>query len=252
MPEIDPDGDIKFKKEGSFCWVRINPKDDSPMFITLFMELSNPKEYSSEVIKIASTELNFYKGVKVLCYKSFLRIQAEMYLNDAEPFKYAFYTMLGNIVSAKTDFIEECEKVTLPSGSGDIPYTVSSKIPFLVTSCEVANVDSDGNIITPYGNAIYSYKTKYLKPRITVMPVRTSGTYEVMVRLFENNSLSTGNTSPDGYTFSSTVTLSGSSEQTFSLSGWGTNNAGNWSAGSYRFEVWLNGYCLGSKSFVVK
>ena len=58
-------------------------------------------------------------------------------------------------------------------------------------------------------------------------------------------------TSPEDYTYSQSITLDGSSNQTVYLSGWGSNNSGQWSEGTYRYEVWYNGYCIGSKKFKV-
>lgn len=250
MPELDSDGDIKFKSEGQPYYIRVSKTDENPMYVVLFRSFNNPDEYSAETIAMASTKLNFYKGVKVLCFDKSFRIGAELYVRNAEPVKSAFYKLKGIIDSVKSDFLDECKNVgTVSSASGS--YSIS-EIPFIVTKMEVANVDYNGNIIQDYGSTIYDFKTKYLKPRIIIKPFKTSGSYTVYVKLYKDNVLQRNtSSSPEDCTFSYSVTISGNSNQTVELSGWGSNNAGQWGIGTYRYEVWYNDYCLGSKTFKV-
>lgn len=250
MPELDSDGDIKFKSEGQPYYISVSKTDENPMYVVLFRSFNNPDEYSAETIAMASTKLNFYKGVKVLCFDKSFRIGAELYVRNAEPVKSAFYKLKGIIDSVKSDFLDECKNVgTVSSASGS--YSIS-EIPFIVTKMEVANVDYNGNIIQDYGSTIYDFKTKYLKPRITIKPFKTSGSYTVYVKLYKDNVLQRNtSSSPEDCTFSYSVTISGNSNQTVELSGWGSNNAGQWGIGTYRYEVWYNDYCLGSKKFKV-
>ena len=250
MPELDSDGDIKFKSEGQPYYISVSKTDENPMYVVLFRSFNNPDEYSAETIAMASTKLNFYKGVKVLCFEKSFRIGAELYVRNAEPVKSAFYKLKGIIDSVKSDFLDECKNVgTVSSASGS--YSIF-EIPFIVTKMEVANVDYNGNIIQDYGSTIYDFKTKYLKPRITIKPIKTSGSYTVYVKLYKDNVLQRNtSSSPEDCTFSYSVTISGNSNQTVELSGWGSNNAGQWGIGTYRYEVWYNDYCLGSKKFKV-
>lgn len=246
MPELDSDGDIKFKSEGQVYYINVAANNENPMFVTLFREFSNPDEYSAETIVMATKELNFYKGVKVLCYKNAFRIVAQLFVRNAEPVKSAFYKLKGIIDSVKSDFLDECKKV------GSVSSSSISEIPFIITKMEVANVDYNDNIIQDYGSAIYDFKSKYLKPRITIRPIKTSGKYTVYVKLYKNNVLQrNASSSPEDCTFSYSVTIDGSGHQTIGLSGWGADKAGQWSAGTYRYEVWYNDYCLGSKKFKV-
>lgn len=245
MPEIDSDGDIKFKKEGSTYYIEVNSHDVSPMYVNLSMILSKPDGYSDEAIMIAANELNMYKGIKTICYSRSIVIRAEMYLVSSEAFKYSFYKLMSQISSASDDVMEEIEKVSYSGGGSN------SLVPFVVTKLEVANVDDNNNIIQDYGSTIYDFKSKYLKPRITVQPMGGSGSYTVYVKLYKNGTLSTGTSSPEGYSYSNEISLSGSGAQVFYLSGWGSNSSGNWSVGNYRFEIWYGDYCVGSKSFRV-
>lgn len=249
LPEIDSDGDIKFKKEGDSYYVIINPGDTSPMYVMLSRVLANPEGYTPEAIKLASAELNLYKGVKMLCFEKSISIRTEMYLTSADAFKNVFNKLLQNIQYAENDLMDALNKAAGAAGSSS--GSASSFVPFMATKMEIANVDYDGKFLTNYGETIYSYNTRYLKPKITVTPMKGDGTYTVYVKLFQDGVLKTGSSSPSGYSYSTEVTISGSSQHTFQLSGWGSNTAGHWTAGKYRFEVWYGDYCIGSKDFRV-
>lgn len=197
-----------FKKEKDHYMIEINSKDEFPMFISLYKKFSYSDKYSSDVLKMASSELNFYKGIKILCFKSSFRIQAEMYIVSSEAFKYVFHKIMTQISYAENDILKECENVLGKSG-GQIPSVVSERIPFLITSMDIGNVKGDGTIIQDYGSTIYDYKTQYLKPRISIQPIKTSGTYTVYVKLYKNGVLSPGTSSPSGYSYSNSLTNPG-------------------------------------------
>ena len=250
VPELDSDGDIKFKSEGQAFFISVSKTDENPMYVVLFREFSNPDEYSAETIAMASTKLNLYKGAKVLCFENSFRIESEFYVRNAEPFKYAFYRVKRIINMVETDFLDECNKIgkiSLTSGSNTI-----SEIPFIVTKLEVANTDENYKVIQDYGQTIWDFQTKYLRPRITVKPFKSTGTYPVKVKLYKDGILKTGKSSPTGYSYSDEVIINGTSSQVFELRGWGSKTAGHWGIGEYRFEIWYGDYCIGSKLFYVK
>lgn len=252
LPEIDDDGDIKFKKEGSDYYVRVYANDEHPMFVVLFRQFAKPDNYSTDAIKLAAAELNFYKGIKVLCFENSFQIRGEMYVTSAEAFKYSFYRLLNLIKSTKDDFMGELEKVKYKGGNLADGKTsvVASYIPLIITKVEVANVDYNGNVIQDYGSTIYDFKTQYLSPRITFKALKDSGSYTVYVKLYKNGTLSTGSSSPSGYSYSDVITLPDSDNKYVSR-GWGSSKSGHWSAGNYRFEFWYNDYCIGSYDFKV-
>ena len=246
MPEIDSDGDIKFKKEGSIYYISVNYKDTSPMFVSLSLGFNKPSGYSDEAIKIAANELNLYKGVKVICSSHSFSIRGEMYLVSSEAFKYSFYKLMSQISNVEDDFMDELKKVSYSTGT-----TTSALIPFVITKLEVANTDKSGNIIQDYGSTIYDFKTKYLKPRITVQSLGGKGKYKVYIKLYKDGTLRTGSSSPAGYSYDDDITISESGSNVIPLPGWGSETAGHWPTGNYRFEIWYGDYCIGSKSFKV-
>ena len=60
VPSIDSDGDIKFKKEGRSYYIRVNPKDTSPMFVTISCFFNYEDIITKNRIEKASLELNNY------------------------------------------------------------------------------------------------------------------------------------------------------------------------------------------------
>ncbi len=248
MPEIDSDGDILFKSEGHPYFICVSKTDENPMYVTFFRQFTNPEEYSSETVVMATKALNLYKGIKVVCFEQSFRIGAELFVRDAEAVKGAFYKLKAIIDSAKDEFLSACKNVGTVSSSSSPSI---SEFPFLVTKLEVANVEKNGDIIQGYDASIWDFKTKYLQPRITIKPIKQSGTYTIYVKLYKDGILSKGTASPSGYSYSCPVTLTGNSSQVVTLSGYGSDTAGNWSIGEYRFEIWYNDYCIGSKTFKV-
>lgn len=251
MPEIDSDGDIRFKKEGNTYYIEVSRNDESPMYVSLYTLYNYSEKYDKDIVVLATEELNRYKGVKIVCYETYLSIQGNMFVVSSEAFKYTFYKIISQIVNIEEDLWDECSNVLSRATGGQTPSTLSNRIPFLITVIEVANSDKDGGIIQDFGKKIYDYMTQYLQPRITYIPIKTSGEYTVYIRLYKDGVLQTGQSSPKGYTYSHTITISEASNTTYTLPGWGSATSGFWKEGEYRFEFWYENYCLGSKSFTV-
>lgn len=244
MPEIDSDGDIKFTSDEQTYYVSISTVDENPMYISLFTVSFNPSEYSTDAVVMATKSLNKYKGVKVVCFDTSYNICAELYLRDADLFKESFYKLKSQIDNVRGDFLDECKNIA--------NTTSISEIPFIVTKMEIANTEYDGTIIQDFGKTIYDFKTKYLMPRITIRPYKTSGSYTIYVKLYKDNVLQRNvSSSPENYTYSKSISINGSSNQVETLIGWGSKKSGTWGAGTYRYEVWINDYCIGSKTFKV-
>lgn len=128
----------------------------------------------------------------------------------------------------------------------------SSAIPILITDIEIANVYNDGSVETSYGSSIYSSNSMYLKPRITYTSIRDGESITLYARLYgTSGTLQTGNSSPSGYSFSNSMTISSGEGIVYELSGWGNSNKGHWKRGSYRYEIWYEDMCLKSKSFTI-
>jgi hypothetical protein len=130
-----------------------------------------------------------------------------------------------------------------------INVTQESSYVLSISSIKIGNVYKGGSIETNYGNTLYSSYTMYLKPRVSYYGYKT-GWFTLYQKLYTPFGLSTGSSSPSGYTTKTDVYLSKGSN-TMELSGWGNERMGNWSSGWYRYEIWYNGQCLASESFYI-
>lgn len=134
VPSIDSDGDIAFKYEGSSFWVTVSPEDEVPMFTSLNIGFSKPEDYSLYAMRLAAAELNYFKGVKVLCFEDSFTISAELYVMEAEQFKYSFYTMLTQIKNVAGAFAETYDKYKGQSSSRSNSQTSRSQSSYSSSS----------------------------------------------------------------------------------------------------------------------
>ena len=90
------------------------------------------------------------------------------------------------------------------------------------------------------------------EPHECYMTYTTERAEKEALKLYKDNVLQRNTSvSPEDYTFTDNITKNGSSSQVFRLSGWGSSTSGQWSIGTYRYEIWYNGYCIGSRKFKV-
>lgn len=240
-PSTDEDNNLEFKKEGELYWIGIS--GNSPFYIEFHRVGFSCTDANLSAVLLACNNSN--KDTK--CAKSYLNnnsitIVIELYCHSAEEFKYIFYKCLNelsNAYKATEQYYNEADEIT-----------ENDSAPFSVSKIEVANVDKEDNVISSWDAAIYSYQSKYIKPRLTVN-VNNPGTYDIYVKLFTPSGLSTGTNSPSGYSYKSSIKME-SGLHTYTLGGWGNDDAGHWKEGSYRIELYYQGSLLGEKIFVVK
>ena len=129
-------------------------------------------------------------------------------------------------------------------------YSYIGGSPFSIVSVDVANVTYNGEIINGYGHKIKRWETQYLKPRLKISPNRI-GSFEIKVKLYYDGNLSTGTSSPAGYSYESTVYVSDLKTQYVVVGGWGNESSGHWGYGNYRYEFYFGDKKIGSKSFSI-
>lgn len=134
-----------------------------------------------------------------------------------------------------------------PEASTD---TSVAEEPLEFLSATVANCDGENSILSDFGRTIYAYRSRFLEPKLSLR-VNTPGVYKFYVKLITpDGKLSTAEGSPKGYTFVDKQTLAQGTQDVV-LSAWGKNVAGNWPAGNYRFEFYLDDTLLGSLPFTI-
>lgn len=112
VPEIDKDGDIKFKKEGANYYVIFYEKNESPMFISMERYYLVPEKYSETVARLTAEQLTRqYKGIKCTYVpndKAF-RISAQMFLRSSEAFTDVFYRLVSVMEDLKDELLTTLE-----------------------------------------------------------------------------------------------------------------------------------------------
>lgn len=131
--------------------------------------------------------------------------------------------------------------------------SLRSIFPIFIRKIEVANADGSGHSISGYGKDIVASTSMYLMPRITYYAFKPGENIEIFVRLYgADGKCVTGNSSPEGYSYSYKINPILPGENTLALSGWGGADKGHFSPGTYRYEVWYDDMCLKSVTFKLK
>lgn len=246
-PTVDNGGKtVNFKREGDNYWIDLS--GSMPVQVTMHIGGFGNKDANVLAILLACNEVNRDKYYVKAYVDDFgedgsTNISIEMPCHTAEEFRYVFTDCVRALASAKKSVQESYNK--------NQEELDESNKPFKITSCAIGNEDKNGKVITAFGNTIYSYNTKYLKPQLTIQSEK-SGNYTIYYKLFTpNGTLSTGTSSPSGYSSSSSIYIY-SGTRTYTLSGWGSDTAGNWKAGNYKYEFFCNGVSLGYYEFTIK
>lgn len=164
---------------------------------------------------------------------------------------------LKNVVSNKDSIIYNqtqeirVTKNNLKEAKKELDYSksllndLSLYTPISVSNMEVKNKGEN------YGERIYSSRTTYISPKLTVFSL-IDGSVDLYIKFYAPNGLSrssNADVSPTGYSYKDNVSLSKNQNTTIYLSGWGGTDKGHWSSGLYRIEVWHNDVCIKAKTF---
>ncbi len=239
-PSIDSDGTLCFKKEGSLHWIYVSKEQ---LFITVNrggFKLGGEDGYDYErAIHAANTVNRELNAVKIYCSPNLANLSYELFARSIEDFKFVFYKSLELLNSARESFLEAYKAEKEVSSSS-----------FTIVDIQVANVDKNGKIITNYGEKIYNSNTMYIKPNVKITS-KISGEITVFAKFITPSGLSAGGQSPSGYTLKKEISLTEGKTESIGFSGWGGEKSGHWKTGTYKWEFWYNGECIGSKEFKI-
>lgn len=170
--------------------------------------------------------------------------------------KYCFFIILFLISSAVLGVLylqtsERLSKVNEElSETKSIISNIAETYPLIITDIKIGNVYKGGDIQTDYGKRIYDYNTMYLKPKISYIGL-ISGRKELKVKWYTPSGyLSRGDSSPYGFSQSDDEYIS-KGNNTLTLNGWGNEDKGHWSSGTYRIEIWYKNTCLKTQTFEI-
>jgi predicted nucleic acid-binding Zn-ribbon protein len=127
-------------------------------------------------------------------------------------------------------------------------YTLwESLLPLNITDLQIGNVDINNNWLTMPGEPLASAKMRYLMSVITLNSA-VSDTITLSCKIIDGNGVVERNTStsPEGYTFDTTIEVTRSNGQLFYLPGWGNSDQSYYRFGEWTVEIWWNDVCLKS------
>lgn len=103
---------------------------------------------------------------------------------------------------------------------------------------------------------IYSHNTTFIHHSADFLCNQSINDEKIYIKFIAPYGITTGTIdgkpSPNGYSYTQTVSLSPFISKNYQTNGWGGETKGNWGAGNYRIEYWYKGKCLGSKAFKIK
>lgn len=160
-----------------------------------------------------------------------------------------YYVWKYNDEHSKVSSLEG-EKSAIIEKMNALKRDVANVVPFVITEVKIGNMYQGGDMETDYGNRIYSSKSMFLAPKIYYRAF-TSTSCTLYTKLYNPYGyLSTGNSSPNGYSQSKTCTFS-EGNGTIEYSGWGGATMGHWDSGDYKLEIWYKGKCMFVKNFKI-
>lgn len=114
--------DLRFTLNGITYFVSISESDYSPMYVILYAGFNIPDTYKKDVIALAAPTLNSYKGVKFYSGDDYIKLQAEMFMNDYKPFATSFHSLIS-VMSTIRDAFDEAYEKAKPSYTTSTSFT---------------------------------------------------------------------------------------------------------------------------------
>lgn len=105
QPEIDDDGDIKFKRQGGTYFVSVSATDENPVFVQLNKYFKYGDELTQTKLVLFSMDNN-YKACKIRPLKEMYIISGEFFIHNASAFTSVFYRILNVMDTIETSINE--------------------------------------------------------------------------------------------------------------------------------------------------
>jgi hypothetical protein len=125
--------------------------------------------------------------------------------------------------------------------------------PITITRMDFANHEKNGTMIGSYGTTFESSTLKFLVPRITYDSIGATGEIVLNIKIIKpDGNVKRSESSPSGYSLNRTLNVQSDKKGTSAtLTGWGTENGGAYTPGTYTYEIWYKGKKLYNAGFTV-
>jgi hypothetical protein len=125
--------------------------------------------------------------------------------------------------------------------------------PITITRMDFANKEQGGTIIGSYGTTFESSTLKYLASRITYDSIGATGEIVLNIKIIKpDGNVYRSESSPSGFSYDRTLNVQSDRKgASVTLTGWGTENGGAYTPGTYTYEIWYKDKKLYTANFTV-
>lgn len=237
-------------KTGSTGWQIFTKQKEMKPNSVLFPKLNNGYDNFTEFAFIIKNNEN---GLRKLVLYSFKEDESPVFVysedapeqGDIKSISYNRWNNKYNVTYSRSNsYIPQPKKV--------VKTVVKQESSLTISSVAFANTDYNRNIITNYGQQLYT-NMQYLQPKVFYKKSAVGTTkIKLQVKIIRpDGTVIRGKTSPVDYTFEQEVNLSGTNGY-IELMGWGNNEGGVYSEGDYKYEIWSEGKKLFSTIVYIK
>ena len=237
-------------KTGSTGWQIFTKQKEMKPNSVLFPKLNNGYDNFTEFAFIIKNNEN---GLRKLVLYSFKEDESPVFVySEDAPEQGDIKSISYNRWSNKYNVTYSRNNSYIPQPKKEVKTVVKQESSLTISSVAFANTDYNRNIITNYGQQLYT-NMQYLQPKVFYRKSAV-GTEKIKLQIKiirPNGTVIRGKTSPIDYTFEQEVNLSGTNGY-IELMGWGNNEGGVYSEGDYKYEIWSEGKKLFSTIVYIK
>ena len=237
-------------KTGSTGWQIFTKQKEMKPNSVLFPKLNNGYDNFTEFAFIIKNNEN---GLRKLVLYSFKEDESPVFVySEDAPEQGDIKSISYNRWSNKYNVTYSRSNSYIPQPKKEVKTVVKQESSLTISSVAFANTDYNRNIITNYGQQLYT-NMQYLQPKVFYKK-STLGTTKIKLQvkiIRPDGTVIRGKTSPVDYTFAQEVNLSGTNGY-IELMGWGNNEGRVYSEGDYKYEIWSEGKKLFSTIVYIK
>lgn len=237
-------------KTGSTGWQIFTKQKEMKPNSVLFPKLNNGYDNFTEFAFIIKNNEN---GLRKLVLYSFKEDESPVFVySEDAPEQGDIKSISYNRWSNKYNVTYSRSNSYIPQPKKEVKTVVKQESSLTISSVAFANTDYNRNIITNYGQQLYT-NMQYLQPKVFYRKSAV-GTEKIKLQIKiirPNGTVIRGKTSPIDYTFEQEVNLSGTNGY-IELMGWGNNEGRVYSEGDYKYEIWSEGKKLFSTIVYIK
>lgn len=237
-------------KTGSTGWQIFTKQKEMKPNSVLFPKLNNGYDNFTEFAFIIKNNEN---GLRKLVLYSFKEDESPVFVySEDAPEQGDIKSISYNRWSNKYNVTYSRSNSYIPQPKKEVKTVVKQESSLTISSVAFANTDYNRNIITNYGQQLYT-NMQYLQPKVFYRKSAV-GTEKIKLQIKiirPNGTVIRVKTSPIDYTFEQEVNLSGTNGY-IELMGWGNNEGRVYSEGDYKYEIWSEGKKLFSTIVYIK